>query len=257
MLENQAIRVEIDPAIATIRCVALQTGKNWLDALHLSDTERSSVDKVEASGFSTSLILKADQRVVPFRGPAQVLQASRLSVVLLTPESPDRPLKLQQEIRLRHNSSLLRYTVTALNPGAEPVTAALRNTARLSFNVTIRCNRSDGILRPLSGADSIYPVVSKVLEYWHIAIPPSRGMVGEASFGGFIPEITIHRGDALWQRRILTMPESAEDCPEQCSFICHLDNLRHVYSASLQSKFAAVSVAEPLVFTEEWRLDGR
>ena len=257
VLENQALRLEIDPAIATIRCVAPKTGMNWLESLQLPDTEESSGDKVEPSGFSTALILKENQRVIPFRGPAQVLRKSPLSVVLLTPESSDLPLRLQQEIRLIRNTSLIRYTVTALNPGAEPITAALRNTAQLPLNVTIRSNRSDGTLRPLSGANSNNPVVAKVLEYWHIAIPPSPSVGGEASFGDFIPEITIHRGDDVWQRQILTMPESAEDSPEQCSFTCRLDDVRHVYSASLQSEFAVVSVAEPLVFAEEWRLGGR
>lgn len=257
VLENQAVRLEIDPAIATIRCVAPKAGMNFLETLQLPDTKESSGEKVAPSGLSTALVLDAGQRVIPFRGPAQVLRQTPLSVVLLTPESPGLPLKLQQEIRLIQNTSLIRYTATALNPDGEPVTAALRNTAQLPLGVTIRCHRSDGALRPLSGTDSNYPVVAKVLEYWHIAIPPSQRVGGEVSFGGYIPEITIHRRDDIWERRILTMPESPENIPEQSSFICHLDDVRHVYSASLQSEFAVVSVAEPLVFTEEWRLDGR
>ncbi len=257
VLENQAVRLEIDPAIATIRCIALKNGMNWLEPLQLPDTQQSSEDRVEPGGFSTALVLEEAQRVIPYRGPAQVLRKSALSLVLLTPASPDLPLKLQQEIRLIRNTTQIRYTVTALNPGGAPVAAALRNTARLPFNVTIRCNRSDGAMRPLSGTESIYPAVAKVLEFWHIAIPPSPRVGGEMTFGGPFPAITVHRGNDIWQRSILTMPESVENIPEQCSFICHLDNLRHVYSASLQSEFAVVTVAEPLVFTEEWRLDGR
>ena len=257
VLENQSVRLEIDPAISTIRCVAIKKGMNWLEPLQLLNAQESSVERVEPGGFSTALALEEDPCVIPYRGPAEILHKSALSAVLLTPESPDLPLKLQQEIRLIRNTTQIRYTVTALNPGVEPVTAALRNTARLPLNVTIRCNRSDGSMRPLSGTDSIYPAMTKVPEYWHIAIPPSPSVGGETFIGGFIPEITIHRGDDIWQRRILTLPESAENIPDQCSFICQLDDLRHVYSASLQSEFAVVSVADPLVFTEEWRLDGR
>lgn len=249
VLQNQSVRLEIDPASAAIQCIAPVNGMNWVETAQ--EAERGRAGQAP-SGLSTLLAVGEEQRIIPLSGPSEVLRQTSASVALLSPELPEFSLRLQQEIVIIRDTQRIRYTVTVLNTKEEPIKVAIRNVARLPFNVVLRLNRSDGALRALSGADSIYPAASKVMEYWHIAIPPSPRLNCEALFGGFFSEIAIQRTGGVWRRRILTMPESAANVPGECSLLCRMDDIRYNYSVSLQSEFSDVSVSKPLVFTEEW-----
>jgi len=253
-LDNGAIRVEVDPAVFSVRFVGRPGGRNLLDPAYISYAERNGGAWLDPGGLVTDVIPLETQDAALRRGPAEVIDQDADSVVLLGAVSETLGLRLRKEIRLEGAAPRARFTVTLLPTSPTPRTAALRNTARVPLGSVLRGDGEASIIRPFSGTDSTSGLVATAGSGWRIAVPP-RTAAREVILGAFVPEAALELRDAVWRRRIAEMPAEESAAPYHSTFLCVLDDTSRVYGAVLQSALVEVSAASPLVFTEEWRLE--
>jgi len=177
-------------------------------------------------------------------------------VALLGPLADAGFVQLKKEIRLEGKEPRARYRVTVLSAGADPLTYAIRNTARVPARTTLQVEKTDGDLRRLAGAGANTPTIAKSMRYWLIPVPPTAP-TNDVVLGAFVPVVEHKNGWGVWTRRILAMPADEKEAPHGCTFLCLLDDKTRSYAASLQGAQAAVDVTHPAVFEEEWSLKKR
>jgi len=256
VLDNGAVRVEVDPSLFSVRFIGMPGGTNFLEPLFVNETGRRGKDWLDPGGLVTDLIPCEARDAALRRGPAEVVVHDGQSLVLIGPPSEQMPLRLKKEIRLMGTEARVVFRVTVLSTSPEPLPLALRNTARLPHGVTLHVNKSDATIRSLADTDSIFPAVVKSSRYWLIPVPPA-GPVDHVLLGAFVPELACQGNGGTWIRRIENMPADGQTVPQESTFLCILDNETRSYGAALQCARVPVDAGRPLVFTEEWTFEKR
>jgi hypothetical protein len=256
ILDNGAIRVEVDPALFSVTYVGLPGGRNFLETVPVDRAERTGEEWLDPGGVVTDLVPYDAHDAAIRRGPAEVVSHDSRSVILLGPESAALAMRLKKEIRLDRSEPLAVFKVTVLSTAAEARPFSVRNTVRIPGRGTLRIDREDGALRPLAGLSDTAPAVVKSNQYWLVPVPPTTEL-NNVILGAYVPKATLGNGDGYWTRRILLMPGSEADVPFGSTLLCLLDDSTRSYGMALQSALAPISASAPLVFAEEWRVKKR
>jgi hypothetical protein len=256
VLENEAIRVEVEPKVFSLRFVGFPGGLNFLEALPLSEKALEQKDWLDPGGLVSDLLPMKERDAALRRGPASVLEHSKTRIVLLGPLSEATGLRLKKELHLYPEAARLRYTVTVLSNRRAPQEVALRNTVRLPAKSTIRTAREAMRLEALAGMETLAPVVVTSNRYWLIPIPPA-GRAKGAVIGGTVGAMSIQNPSGLWKRSAKVDLKEDLQWPAGGPFLCVLDDPSRSYGVALQSPLWKVSTSAPLVFVEEWDFESR
>ena len=256
VLDNGAVRVEVEPRVFSVRFVGVPGRRNFLDPLPLTDEALAGSAWLDPGGLHTDVIPYPGPDAALRRGPAEVIEQSGSSVVMLGPVSEALKVRLSKEVRLVGREPLVLFTVSLVAASGEPARYAIRNTARVPLKTTLRVRRADGSISALAGAASIFPCVVKSNRYWLIPVPPTA-RTKQAILGAFVPEVTHQNDSGLWVRRIVPPPSSPDDVPDGSTFMCVLDDATRSYGAALQGPTTDVTPGSRLTFTEEWTLRRR
>ena len=256
VLDNGVMRIEVDPAVFSVRFVGFPGGANFVEPQYLPEAEQSGKAWLDPGGLTTDLVPLEEQDAALRRGPAEVLSQEPTRVELLGAESAALGLRLKKEIRLDAREARAYYIVTALSSRAEGPTIGIRNTARLPLRSTVRVPRKDTTFAPLQASPKAPWALVKSLEYWLVPIPPTA-RVEQLVLGGMSPALEVQNDAGLWARRMTLPPTDAAQVLNGTSAIVVLDDATRSYGASLQGARAVVGGATPLQLTEEWTLTKR
>lgn len=255
-LDNGAIRVEVDPALFSVRFVGVPGGANFVAPLPVDETVRESEDWVDPGGLQTDVLPYTARDAASRRGPAEIVEQRADYIALLGPPSEQTGMRIKKEVQLLGREPKARFRVTAMRVAGEPGETAIRNTVRLRSGTTIRLLRDEGDVRVLAGADAIAPAVVKSRKYWLIPIPPTSPMDGIV-LGVFAPTLIVVNDSGSWTRRLVTMPEEAKGTPHEATVLCVLDDASGSYGAALQGKLETVANDRVQVLEEEWTVESR
>ncbi len=255
-LDNGAIRIEIDPQWFSIRFVGLPGGANFVDPLFVDTAHIADGGPPQPGGLCTDLLPHSDDGAAICRGPAEVIEQRADYIALLGPASERLNVRLKKEIQLLGEQPRARLRVSILATATHPGRFAIRNTARVPHDTTVRIAKADGEIRPITGTDEIAPAVVNSIKHWLIPVPPTARMKGVV-LGAFVPEISLKNTSGVWTRRLLTMPQQAVAVPQGCTCLCLLDDPTRSYGAALQGALEEVTLDASLVFEEEWAIEAR
>jgi len=253
VLEDQAIRVEFDVELFTVRYIGAPGEGNWLEPLPVDDKTRESGIWLDPGALVTDVRPDFIGEAALRRGPGEILEKSGSHLIVLGPLAEKAAIRLMKEVRILEDSRVL-YKVTLLSEAGEPVKAGLRNTMRLPLRSTVRIPRDAGDLKPLAGTESIHPAIVQSRQYWLMPVPPTATME-RVVIGGFSREVSVERrGSGILTRKLVTAPGSPKDVPQGATVLCVLDTATQSYGVALQGEEAEVTPAAPLVLTEIWEL---
>jgi hypothetical protein len=256
VLENGAVRVEVDPDLFSIQFIGLPGGRNFFEPVHISDVDHAGKDWLDPGGLVTDLVPLEQRDAAIRRGPAEVVARDDHSVVLLGPESPALHIRLKKELKLLGSEAKLRYIVTALGTSAETQKFALRNTARVPIPATLRVRRADATIRALSGAKAPGPAVVRSNVFWLIPVPPTQRF-DKLVLGAESLEVGVQNNDGVLTRRIVSPNIDPKTAPYEATFVCILDDVTRSYGAALQSSVAEIDATTVLTLAEEWTIEKR
>lgn len=256
VLDNGAIRVEVDPKVFSIGFVGVPGGKNFVEPLLASPEEREGDGWIDPGGLHTDVIPYTAKDPAARRGPAEVLEQRADYVALRGPPSERSGMRIKKEIQLVGREPRARYRVSALRVSGDSDGVGLRNTARVPEGVILRLMREDGDPRVLAGGDDAAPAVVKSRKFWLIPIPPTAPMDGVV-LGAFVPRVVFANDSGTWTRTLVQMPEDEREVPTGCTFLCILDDGTATYGAALQGAVRRTPQGELVVLEEEWTVERR
>ncbi len=254
VLENGRVRVEVDPALATVVYAGIPGKLNWIGLPETSMAPPQDAQKPVFTGFVSELVAQNGQDMGFQPGPVEIVSKTPLHAVLLGPVSAKYPVRLKTEIQLADAGGKVAYSVTAVATGTVPGMLALRNTVRLPQNTTIRINTGDGMFRPLSGTKNIFPVVSKSFGYWLLTVP-TAGLYKDLVLGAHVTQVALHNSTNIWTRFPRETFDGARKYLDDSNLICRIDDETREYRVTLQSPLGEIRADAPLAFQEEWSIE--
>ncbi len=256
VLDNGAIRVEIDPQVFAVRFVGIPGGANFLSPLPAEASARNPDTWVDAGGLQTDLLPFVAKDPAVRRGPAQVIEKRSDYVALLGPASGVSGMRVKKEVQLIGAKPQGRFRVSIMRVGPGEKSVSIRNTARLDAGVTVRLERDEGEPRMLAGSETLTPYIVKSRKYWLIPVPstsPARGVI----VGAVVPTVTVVNKSGVWRRRLVSMPDKSAKLPQSSTVLCLLDDATKTYGVAVQSPSMAVSGGAVAALEEEWEVDWR
>ncbi len=274
VLDNGALRVEVDPQTFSIRFVGVPSEANFVEPLYVPHKDHVGTGWVDPGGITADIEPAVERDAALRRGPAEVIERTDHGIVLLGPVSESLGIRLKKAIEIHPAHPTARYTVTVLSIGPSR-RLAIRNTVRVPLGTTLRVARADGIMQPLEslpdrstnvqtktysgvglrddlgGEAPTGTVVTETPEYWLVAIPPAVRQQQEV-WGAHVPKIVHENRYGVWERRIADWPADGHNVPHAATFLCLLDEVSASYGAVLQGATAEVTPAHPVTFTETW-----
>lgn len=255
-LQNGTLRIEIDPALFSIRFLGFPGGKNFVEPHHVEERDRADTAWLDPGGLTTDLIpLEADDPAIR-RGPAEVIELSDRHVVLLGAESTALGVRIKKEVRLDNTGPKAYFIVTALSHRAEGPALALRNNARLPVRCTVRVPKAEGKFAPLMDTSQAPWAIVNSKEFHLVPVPPTAPVKGLV-LGGFVAEAQVENDSGLWTRRLTLPPTDPARLWNGVTALCVLDDTSRSYGLALQGAQANLTAASPVQLTEEWTFKRR
>ncbi|MDZ4860447.1 MAG: hypothetical protein SGI88_15835 [Candidatus Hydrogenedentes bacterium] len=255
-LENGTIRIEVDPRLFAIRYIGFEGGENFVAPLTVSPEITAGTEWADPGGLHTDILPYTAQDAAVRRGPAEVLEYRSDYISMLGPPSSVNGMRLKKEIQLHKTGPSARFRVTAQRAAAEPARVALRNTARIKPNCTLRIERTDGEITVIAGPDSIFPAVVKSRRFWLIPVPPTSEMRGVV-LGAAISRVTTVTDSGTWTRRLADPSTSESELPHGVAWLCLLDDPTKSYGSAFQGMYAEVNEGGLTTLEEVWEFDRR
>lgn len=256
VLDNGAVRVEVDPAVFSVSYVGFPGGENFVEPLAVDDALRNGTDWVDPGGLQTDVLPYTARDAASRRGPAEVVEQRPDYVALLGPPSEQTGMRIKKEVQLVGREAKVRFRVTAMRVAGDVNETAIRNTVRMRQGTTVRLLRDEGEVRALAGAKAIAPAVVKSKKYWLIPIPPTSPMDGVV-LGAFVPSLIVVNDSGSWSRRLITMPPGAAKAPHECTMLCIIDDRSGSYAVALQGGMESVDNGTYQILEEEWTVESR
>jgi len=256
VLDNGAIRIEIDPVVFSVRFIGFPGGANFIEPSYLTEPARAGAGWLDPGGLTTDLVPLEVQDAALRRGPAEVLSQESTRVVLLGAESEALGLRLKKEVRIDASAAHAYFIVTALSSRAEGVSLGIRNTVRVPLRSTVRVPRKDTTFAPLPDMPKAPWALVKSVDYWLVPIPPTA-RVDKMVLGGMSPALDVQNDAGVWSRRLTLPPTDVVRVLNGTNALVVLDDASRSYGASLQGEQGTLGGATPLQLTEEWTLTRR
>lgn len=254
VLENDAVRVEIDPEVMAVRYLGPPTGPNLVEPLYVSRLDRRGNAWLDAGGVGWEVVTPtAGSDAALRRGPAEVLAHSAKRATLLSPVSRDTPLRLKLDFLLADTAPEVAVTAVLSTDAAEsPTPVALRCLFRLWPDSIARA--PDGpppALFPIAGASI---TAGTRVDKWDGTLL-NAGAVGALPLvsSTLAPLVMIERSG--WSlTREPSVFSGADSYTLGRNVHAANDPSTHTYGVICDSPTATVSPAQPLSYREVWRL---
>ncbi len=254
VLENGRVRLEVDPALATVVYAGIPGKMNWIGLPEAPMGTPPDGQKPALAGFVSELVAQNGQDMGFQPGPVEIVSKTPLQAVFLGPVSAKFPVRLKTDIQLAETGGKVTYSLTAVATDTVPGLFALRNTVRLPQNTTIRINTGDGMFRPLSGSKTIFPVVSKSFGYWLLTVP-TTGLYKDLVLGAHVTQVSLHNSANIWTRFPRETFDGARTYLDDSNLICRINDETREYRVTLQSPLGEIRAEAPLAFQEEWSIE--
>ena len=112
-LDNSAMRVEVDPRLFSVCFVGLPNRSNFVEPTQPTQEEIEGEGWVDPGGLHTDLVPYQGQDAAIRRGPADVVERTATSVVMLGPVSGTLKVRLKKEIELDEHKPRAVFKVSA------------------------------------------------------------------------------------------------------------------------------------------------
>ena len=249
VLENAAVRIEVDPQLLAVRYLGAPDGPNLVESLHVENRQRRQPEGVDTGGVTWQVT----EGGAPLSfGPADVVAHSEQRIVLLTSRNEESHLRLKVEFVLEGESPevAMRATVTTDEPGS-------------TLPVALRCAFR---VRPgaLAGSFVAQAPVLYALDKQGPGTPVNQwdGILFDAGAIGSQPLLVSSMGSSVSMERsgyrvMRVLPEGAAPSASYAN----AKNLHGVsdprsqtYGIIMESPKAQVGPTSPLVYREVWRI---
>lgn len=254
-LENEKIRIEVEPRTFSVRFIGQPGGYNFLEPLHLSAADQDGVGWIEPGGLFTDVLPLRTENAVLRRGPAEVVEHRDDYLLLLGPEQPDLHWRVKKEFQLERDAAALTYKVTVMGSLKEERDVRIRSTARLAWSGTLTVPAEAGRLSLIRGSYLGFDkIVNEPAEDYVLPLksskPRSCAIVSSTS-----PEISLATDFGIWSRRLTIQSSLAEpDAENRVRLLVLMDDDTHTYEAALEGAQSGVNVGAPLVVIEHWSI---
>lgn len=254
ILENDALRLEVDPRTYSIRYLGQPGGPNFVDPLYLTDRQRNERGLVYPGGVMTDVLPVREADAVLRRGPAEVI-VHRADYLLLTgPKSEGSDLQVKKEYRLHGDAPRITYRLSVLSTRKEERSVSIRVTAQIPWGASLRLPRSpEGGLQLLRGAFPGYTdFVARSGPDYRIDLGRREGRDHAVlqTLGG---PTSVETRFGVWTRSA-RMHSAGDDRASPVRIMALVDDASFTSQIALESTQAGVNVGAPLVYEEQWTL---
>jgi hypothetical protein len=254
VLENDLVRVEIDPEVMAVRYLGPPMGPNLVEPLYVSRLDRRGKAWLDAGGVGWEVVAASGSRDAALRrGPAEVLAHTVNRVTLLSPVSQDAPLRLKLDFLLADSAPEVEVTaVLSTDAGDLPAPVALRCLFRLWPGTVARA--PDGpppALFPIAGTS--VPAGTRV-DKWDGTLL-NAGAVGALPLvtSTLAPKVMIERMGWRLSREPTAFAGAGSYTLGRNVHAAN-DPSTHTYGVICDSPTATITPAQPLSYREVWRL---
>lgn len=254
VLENDAIRLELDPRTYSIRYLGEPGGPNFVDPLYLTPRQRNEPGLVQPGGIMTDVLPVREADAVLRRGPASVVVQRPDYLLLMGPRSEASDLQVKKEYRLHGDAAQITYRVSVLSSRKAERSLSLRVTAQIPWGTTLVLPpRPEGGLQLVRGA---FPAFTTFIE---APDPDYRILLGRRQGRAHAVLETVGGRTALENRfgtwtRSGTMRSAGDPSTSPVRVVALVDDASLTCQVALESTQTGVNVGAPLVYEEEWIL---
>lgn len=253
-LENEAVRVEVDPQLMSVRYFGPPEGPNLVEPLHVEPRDRRLGEWLDAGGVTWDIAGAPSHDATLRRGPAEVLVQTPTRVVLLSPPDPATPFRIKLEFRITAGKPEVAMAATV---STEEDTASQPVSLRCSFRVRQGSlvgsyDARSATVFPLDQpkGNRGLPVTQWDGVLFDAGAVDARPLVATA----FGPSAVIDRAGYKVIREVEGGTASPADYARASNLHAVSDPRTHTYGLVMESPRAPVGVAAPLVYRETWRL---
>ena len=254
VLENDAIRLELEPRTYSIRYLGQPGGPNFVDPLYLTERQHNEPGLVQPGGIMTDVLPVSEADALLRRGPASVVVHRPDYLLLMGPKSSISDLQVKKEYRLHGDQARITYRVSVLSSRKEERPITIRVTAQIPWGASlILPPRPEGGLQLVRGAfpgytDFVAPSGSNYRV--DLARREGRAHAVLKTLGG---ATSVETRFGNWTRSG-AMHSAGEDASSPVQIIALVDDASLTSQIALESTQTGVNVGAPLIYEEEWIL---
>lgn len=252
VLENSFMRLELDPQTFSVRFAGTPGGKNFLEPVHLTESEVAGSGWVEPGGYTVDVLPESDNSALLRRGPATVEARESGYVLLLGPEDPVSQWRVKKEFYLDRDAPDVRVKITLLSSQKEERRAGIRLTAQVVRDGTLEYPHESGAPGLLAGD---FPNLSAIRDQagsaYMISIPGAGRQ--RALLSARANAVTVVTSYGRWTRtlELLSAGETGEEAGNP-RLLALLDDDTHICQVAMELCQSGVNVGAPLVAVERW-----
>ena len=254
VLENRAIRIEIDPQTFSLRYVGRPGGPNFLDPVYLTERQRNEGGWIAPGGFISDVLPVSARDPAMRRGPATVIEQRSDYVLLMGPLSLRNQLQVKKEYILPRDGDVLTYKLSILSPMKTPHDVSVRITAQLRWSGQI------SFPKPVHGPPRLvhgrYPewngIMGQADKFYAIPLAERSGR-DRAVLRSRINQVSITDGNVIWTRSA-SVTSAGEAESRAVDFFALIDDQSNICQIAFEARQSGVNVGAPLVYVETWTL---
>ena len=254
ILENEAIRIEVDPQTFSVRFLGWPGGANFVDTVYLTERERNLPGLIMPGGIMTDVLPVGEKNAILRRGPATVVEEREDYVLLLGPENPVNGLQVKKEYMLHRGESRLTYKLSVLSSTRRQRALSVRVTAQVPWESVLEVPKNE--MEPVRLVCGAYPGFSAMLEQtdspYRISLAARSGREG-AVLRMPVAQLNVVTPFGVWSRaaRLYSAGEG-DDTPVELFAL--IDDRSAMCQVALEGRQEGVNVGAPLVLVESWVL---
>ena len=255
ILDNGAIRVEVDPTVFAVRFIGVPGGENFLVPRYVQRNVQRNGSLADAGGLRADLRPMDTPDPAILRGPAEIVEVTDRFVALLGAPSDAAGIRIKKEIRLHERAPEAWYTVTAMSSSQVPVRLSLRSYADIAQDLALILPKGEKEPKMLTGRHPISEIVAGDGPVWRISVPPPRNF-DETTLAFDLVEYTVEGDRGRWVRRMLASSERKSAESESWPFLFVSTHRQQRYQAIFQTPVLDLNVATPITIREHWIVEG-
>lgn len=253
-LENDAVRVEVDPQLMSVRYFGPPDGPNLVEPLHVEPRDRRLGDWLDAGGVTWDVAGAPAHDATLRRGPAEVLVHTATRVVLLSPPDPQSQFRIKLEFRLDTGKPEVAMAATlSTDDDTSSIPVSLRCAFRVRQGSLVGSyDARTATVFPLDQpkGNRGLPVTQWDGVLFDAGAADARPLVATA----FGPSAVIDRAGYKLIREVEGGTAPPTDYARASNLHAVSDPRTHTYGLVMESPRAQVAVTSPLVYRESWRL---
>ncbi|MCF6287509.1 MAG: hypothetical protein L3K26_20345 [Candidatus Hydrogenedentes bacterium] len=254
ILENDSIRIELEPKTFSLRFLGRPGGPNFIDPVYLTERERNIPGLVMPGGIMTDVLPVREERSALRRGPASIVEHREDYLLLLGQKDAATGLRVKKEYMLHRDEARLTYKLSVLSSLKAQRSVSVRVTAQIPWGSVLELPKpEDGGMRLICGA---YPGFVAMAEQsgpqYRISLA-LRTAREHAVLRVPVRRIDVITPFGIWSRHAVLRSAGERD-GTNIGLLALVDDRSATCQIALEGRQAGVNVGAPLVFVESWTL---